>query len=85
MIDRFTFSIPQLSPEMERRAYVCLPEGYELSEDERYPVLYMFDGQNLFSDEEAATVSRSPVPTARTPAASSRDVYSLLCMSFPSV
>ena len=30
MIDRFTFSIPQLSPEMERRAYVCLPEGYEL-------------------------------------------------------
>lgn len=54
MIDHFTFSIPQLSPEMERRAYVCLPEGYDLSEDERYPVLYMFDGQNLFSDEEAA-------------------------------
>lgn len=35
-------------------AYVYLPVGYEEDEDTYYPVLYMFDGQNLFEDEEAS-------------------------------
>lgn len=36
-----------------RRVNVYLPEGYYESE-ERYPVLYMFDGHNIFYDHEAA-------------------------------
>ncbi|MCD8221692.1 MAG: alpha/beta hydrolase [Clostridiales bacterium] len=35
-----------------RRLHVWLPDGYDES-DERYPVMYMFDGHNLFSDSEA--------------------------------
>lgn len=45
-------TIPQLSGDKPRRLYVSLPEGYEESE-ERYPVLYMFDGHNVFYDEDA--------------------------------
>ena len=39
--------------EEERRAYVYLPTMYEADPDRRYPVLYMFDGQNVFFDEDA--------------------------------
>ena len=35
-----------------RKIYVYLPNGYDES-DRIYPVLYMFDGHNLFSDETA--------------------------------
>ena len=35
-----------------RRLHVYLPRGYDQS-DERYPVMYMFDGHNLFFDEQA--------------------------------
>jgi predicted alpha/beta superfamily hydrolase len=41
------FLIPQLK--RTRRVWVYLPEGYEVSQD-RYPVLYMHDGQNVFDD-----------------------------------
>ena len=53
MVDEWEVTIPQLSGYKKRRAYVYLPENYEYGED-RYPVLYMFDGQNLFFDGEAA-------------------------------
>lgn len=33
---------------------VFLPEGYDADAERRYPVLYMHDGQNLFSAEQAA-------------------------------
>ncbi len=33
---------------------VCLPENYGDDQEARYPVLYLFDGQNVFFDEEAA-------------------------------
>jgi len=36
----------------ERTAYIYLPKGY-YSSGERYPVLYMFDGHNLFFDDHA--------------------------------
>ena len=40
-------------PARENRCiHLYLPHGYDQSE-ERYPVLYMFDGQNLFFDEDA--------------------------------
>lgn len=35
-----------------RRLHIWLPDGYEFS-DERYPVMYFFDGHNLFRDEDA--------------------------------
>lgn len=35
-----------------RCIHLYLPEGYDQGE-ERYPVLYMFDGHNLFFDEDA--------------------------------
>ena len=48
MLINWKVTIPQLTGEEERNAYVYLPD-----EENRYPVLYMFDGQNLFNDEEA--------------------------------
>ncbi len=51
MLDKWTLTIPQLTGEEERKAYIYIPEGYP--EDARFPVLYMFDGQNLFEDSEA--------------------------------
>lgn len=33
--------------------HLRLPEGYDAT-SERYPVIYMFDGQNLFSDRDAS-------------------------------
>ncbi len=44
--------IPDLPTKKPRRLYVYLPKGYENSE-ERYPVLYMFDGHNVFYDSHA--------------------------------
>lgn len=52
MIERWKITIPRLTGDRERTAYAYLPVGYG-NPDVRYPVLYMFDGQNLFSDEEA--------------------------------
>lgn len=53
MVIKWDIKIPALTGERKRKAYVYLPVGYETEEVERYPVLYMFDGHNLFSDEEA--------------------------------
>lgn len=36
-----------------RRIHLYLPDGYDESH-ERYPVLYMFDGHNLYYDEDAS-------------------------------
>ena len=52
MIERWNITIPALTGKRERKAYVYLPVGYG-EDDRRYPVMYMFDGHNLFSDEEA--------------------------------
>lgn len=52
MLERFTLPFPG-DPD-ERRVFVCLPEGYDDEPDARYPVLYFFDGQNIFRDEDAA-------------------------------
>ncbi|MDO4500309.1 MAG: alpha/beta hydrolase-fold protein [Erysipelotrichaceae bacterium] len=38
--------------EDNRRIFIYLPDDYDYS-DERYPVTYMFDGQNLFDDNTA--------------------------------
>lgn len=51
MIIKSTITIPSLSME-ERRLYVSLPDDYEQT-NQSYPVLYMFDGHNVFYDEDA--------------------------------
>lgn len=52
MVKRWKVKIPPLTGDVERTAYVYLPRGYAQG-GRRYPVLYMFDGHNLFSDGEA--------------------------------
>ena len=52
MIKKWKIKIPELSGEMERNAYVYLPDDYETS-GKKYPVLYMFDGHNVFFDQDA--------------------------------
>ena len=52
MIQVRKIQIPQLPTKQPRRLYVYLPRGYERSET-RYPVLYMFDGHNVFYDSHA--------------------------------
>lgn len=47
-----TFSIPMVAREQDRTIRVHLPEGYAQSE-QRYPVLYMHDGQFVFRDEDS--------------------------------
>jgi len=44
--------IPELPTKEPRRMYVCLPRDYN-SSGKRYPVLYMFDGHNVFYDSHA--------------------------------
>ena len=52
MVIKWNITIPALSGDTPRRAYVWLPEDYKTS-GKRYPVLYMFDGHNVFFDEDA--------------------------------
>ena len=52
MVVRKKVTLPALTGDKPRMSYVYLPVGYEES-DKRYPVLYMFDGHNLFTDAEA--------------------------------
>ncbi|MCC8163216.1 MAG: alpha/beta hydrolase [Lachnospiraceae bacterium] len=52
MVDKWTVTIPELSGDEPRRIYLYLPDDYE-ERTRRYPVLYMFDGHNVFFDEDA--------------------------------
>ncbi len=53
MVFKWDITIPELTGEEPRRAYVYLPDSAEEEPDRRYPVLYMFDGHNVFFDEDA--------------------------------
>ena len=53
MIIKWNLTIPELSGDVERKAYVYLPDEYKKKRNARYPVLYMFDGHNVFFDEDA--------------------------------
>ena len=44
--------IPGMETKKPRRLYIYLPQDYHQSE-RRYPVLYMFDGHNVFYDSHA--------------------------------
>lgn len=53
MVKKWNVTIPKLSGDKPRTAYIYLPESYEKNPDRRYPVMYMFDGHNVFFDEDA--------------------------------
>lgn len=53
MVEKLPVTIPALSGKMERNVYVYLPESAKKNPKRRYPVLYMFDGHNVFFDEDA--------------------------------
>ena len=53
MVKKWDITIPRLSGDRTRRAYIYLPESYEAQPQRRYPVMYMFDGHNVFFDEDA--------------------------------
>ena len=53
MIDKWNITIPELTGEESRRAYIYLPDSWQRNPELRYPVLYMFDGHNVFFDEDA--------------------------------
>ena len=53
MLYRFPITIPALSGAQVRRAYLYLPRAYYEQPDRRFPVLYMFDGHNVFLDSDA--------------------------------
>lgn len=52
MVEKFVLNIEQFADYPERRVYIYLPNNY-YDTDKRYPVLYMFDGQNVFFNEDA--------------------------------
>ena len=52
MVIKWKIRYPAPKGEDERFAYVYLPEG-GWKPDRRFPVLYMFDGHNVFFDEDA--------------------------------
>ena len=53
MTERFEVVFPLLGGSEKRFAYIYLPKSYFKDPNRRYPVLYMFDGHNVFFDEDA--------------------------------
>jgi predicted alpha/beta superfamily hydrolase len=53
MVEKWDITIPELAGDQPRSVYVYLPESYEYEPEKRYPVLYMFDGHNVFFDQDA--------------------------------
>lgn len=54
MYKQWEMTIPQLSGKEKRRIHLYLPKAYEEDPQARFPVMYMFDGQNVFLDQEAS-------------------------------
>lgn len=53
MVLEWTIKYPAYTGAENRQAYVYLPDYYDEDPERRFPVLYAFDGHNLFSDEDA--------------------------------
>ena len=52
MVIKWKVTLPELTGNEERTAYLYLPESYNYEPYKRYPVLYMFDGHNVFFDSD---------------------------------
>ena len=53
MIKKWKITIPELTGSEKRYAYVYVPNEAKHHPERRYPVLYMFDGHNVFFDADA--------------------------------
>ena len=53
MIEKKAVIFPAFTGEEERTAYIYLPPMAQACPELRFPVLYMFDGHNVFFDEDA--------------------------------
>ena len=53
MIEVWDVTLPELTGEEKRRAYVYLPLQAMYGDGQRFPVLYMFDGHNVFFNSDA--------------------------------
>ena len=53
MVIRMDVTIPPLTGDKVRKGYVYLPDDYNNDPLKRYPVMYMFDGHNVFFDSDA--------------------------------
>ncbi len=53
MLKKWTLTYPAYTGEETRRAYVYIPDEAKKHPERRYPVLYMFDGHNVFYDRDA--------------------------------
>lgn len=53
MICEWKLTIPELTGTELRRAYAYVPDSFSEDDTLRYPVLYMFDGHNVFYDDHA--------------------------------
>lgn len=53
MLMKWEVTLPALTGKRPRQAYIWLPDSYDEDESKHYPVLYMFDGHNVFVDEDA--------------------------------
>lgn len=53
MVEVEKITIPELTGDEERNLYLYLPQSYDEQPGRRYPVLYMFDGHNVFFDSDA--------------------------------
>ena len=53
MIKKWSITIPELTGKETRNAYVYVPDSWLRNRKQRFPVLYMFDGHNVFYDEDA--------------------------------
>jgi len=53
MIKVFKMDVPAFTGKEKRKVYVYLPKMYSTQLKRRFPVLYMFDGHNVFFDSDA--------------------------------
>lgn len=53
MLEKWDIAIPKLTGDALRSVYVYIPDSCHEDPERRYPVLYMFDGHNVFYDEDA--------------------------------
>ncbi len=53
VVQVFPVQFPAKEGPEPRNAYVYLPDAYDAEPERRYPVLYMFDGHNVFFDSHA--------------------------------
>lgn len=53
MIEKWSTPIPRITGKEPRTVYVYVPDEAEADPDARFPVLYMFDGHNVFFDSDA--------------------------------